>query len=87
MIEALACGTPVVAYRRGSVPEVLSDGETGFIVDDLEGAIAAARRLPELDRRRCRDEFERNFTASRMANDYVRLYERLARSRQSREPA
>jgi glycosyltransferase involved in cell wall biosynthesis len=87
MIEALACGTPVVAYRRGSVPEVLSDGETGFIVDDLEGAIAAARRLPELDRRRCRDEFERNFTASRMANDYVRLYERLARSRQTKEPA
>jgi glycosyltransferase involved in cell wall biosynthesis len=87
MIEALACGTPVVAYRRGSVPEVLSDGETGFIVDDLEGAIAAARRLPELDRRRCRDEFERNFTASRMANEYVRLYERLARARQTKEPA
>ena len=87
MIEALACGTPVVAYRRGSVPEVLSDGETGFIVDDLEGAIAAARRLPDLDRRCCRGAFERNFTASRMANDYVRLYERLARARQTKEPA
>ena len=87
MIEALACGTPVVAFRRGSVPEVLSDGKTGFIVDDLEGAIAAARRLPELDRRRCRDAFERNFTASRMANDYVRLYDRLARARQTKEPA
>ena len=87
MIEALACGTPVVAYRRGSVPEVLSDGETGFIVDDLEGAIAAARRLPELDRQRCRDAFEWNFTASRMANEYVHLYERLAPARQTKEPA
>jgi glycosyltransferase involved in cell wall biosynthesis len=87
MIEALACGTPVVAYRRGSVPEVLSDGETGFIVDGLDEAIAAARRLPELDRRRCRDAFERNFTASRMANEYVPLYERLARARQTKEPA
>lgn len=87
MIEALACGTPVVAYRRGSVPEVLSDGETGFIVEDLVGAIQAARRLPELDRRRCRDAFERNFTASRMANDYVNLYERLARARDTEELA
>ena len=85
MIEALACGTPVVAYRRGSVPEVLSDGETGFIVDDIEGAIAAARRLPELDRSACRESFERNFTASRMANDYVRLYEELASGRPRKE--
>ena len=87
MIEALACGTPVVAYRRGSVPEVLSDGKTGFIVDDIEGAIAAVRHLPELDRADCRESFERNFTASRMANDYVRLYERLASARLLRESA
>jgi glycosyltransferase involved in cell wall biosynthesis len=79
MIEALACGTPVVAFRRGSVPEVLADGETGFIVDDLADAIAAARRLPGLDRRRCRDSFERNFTVARMANDYVGVYERVIR--------
>jgi glycosyltransferase involved in cell wall biosynthesis len=79
MIEALACGTPVVAFRRGSVPEVLTDGETGFIVDDLAGAIEAAGRLPALDRRGCRDSFERNFTAARMANDYARLYERVIR--------
>ncbi|HEU5467722.1 MAG TPA: glycosyltransferase, partial [Steroidobacteraceae bacterium] len=78
MIEALACGTPVVAYRRGSVPEVLIDGETGFIVADVAGAAAAVRHLPGLDRRRCREAFERNFTAARMASDYVRLYERLA---------
>ena len=87
MIEALACGTPVVAYRRGSVPEVLSDGETGFIVDDHKHNMPESRRRPELDRRRCRDAFERNFTASRMANDYVRLYERLARARQTKETA
>jgi glycosyltransferase involved in cell wall biosynthesis len=77
MIEALACGTPVVAFRRGSVPEVLADGETGFIVDELADAIAAARRLPGLNRRRCRDSFERNFTVARMANDYVGIYERV----------
>jgi glycosyltransferase involved in cell wall biosynthesis len=78
MIEALACGTPVVAYRRGSVPEVIADGETGFIVEDIAGAVDAVRRLPGLDRRRCREAFERNFTAARMASDYVRLYETLA---------
>jgi glycosyltransferase involved in cell wall biosynthesis len=87
MIESLACGTPVVAYRRGSVPEVLSDGETGFIVENQAGAIAAARRLPDLDRRLCREAFERNFTATRMANDYVCLYGKLASPRSMKESA
>ena len=87
MIEALACGTPVVAYRRGSVPEVLSDGQTGFIVDDIEGATAAVRRLSGLDRHACRESFERNFTAARMANDYVRVYGTLASARQWKVPA
>jgi glycosyltransferase involved in cell wall biosynthesis len=78
MIEALACGTPVIAYRRGSVPEVIEDGVTGFIVDELEDAIEAARRVDDIDRRRCRALFEARFTADRMARDYLRVYETLA---------
>jgi glycosyltransferase involved in cell wall biosynthesis len=77
MIEAMACGTPVVAYRRGSVPEIIDEGITGFIVDNEDEAIAAIARIGELDRRRIRATFERRFTARRMAEDYVRHYERL----------
>jgi glycosyltransferase involved in cell wall biosynthesis len=77
MIEAMACGTPVIAYRRGSVPEILEDGVTGFIVDDLAGAVRAARRLPALSRRRCRERFEARFSAARMARDYLALYRQL----------
>jgi glycosyltransferase involved in cell wall biosynthesis len=77
MIEALACGTPVIAYRRGSVPEVLQDGVTGFIVTGLEDAVKAAERVASLDRRRCRAVFDERFNAARMARDYVTVYERL----------
>lgn len=79
MIEALACGTPVVAYNHGSVPEILDHGRTGFIVDSLGQAIECTRRIEEIDRRECRATFERRFTASRMARDYVRNYESLTR--------
>jgi glycosyltransferase involved in cell wall biosynthesis len=78
MIEALACGTPVVAIRGGSVPEVLDEGVTGFICKDLEEAIEATRRIPTLDRRVCRRVFEERFTATRMAEEYIQLYRRLA---------
>jgi len=78
MIEAMACGTPVIAFRRGSVPEVIDEGETGFIVDTEEEAVRAVRRLGELDRRRVRAGFERRFTAARMAENYVALYSSLA---------
>jgi glycosyltransferase involved in cell wall biosynthesis len=81
MIEALACGVPVVAFRGGSVPEVIDDGVTGFIVDSLEDAIAATQRVHHLDRRRCREVFERRFTATRMARDHVALYEQLLERR------
>ncbi|MGC4076232.1 MAG: glycosyltransferase family 4 protein [Rubrivivax sp.] len=81
MIEAFACGTPVVAYRCGSVPEVLDDGVTGFIVDDQAGAVEAARRIGEIDRRRCRAEFERRFTVERMASRYVEVYRALIEQR------
>jgi len=78
MIEAMACGTPVIAYRNGSVPEVLDDGRTGFIVDNLDDALQAVRRVPELSRRHCRDVFEQRFTAARMTRDYLEIYERMA---------
>jgi glycosyltransferase involved in cell wall biosynthesis len=81
MIEALACGTPIVAYRRGSVPEVLEQGRTGFVVTDLEDAVEAARRIPLLKRAHCRELFERRFTAARMAREYVALYELITQRR------
>ena len=77
MIEAMACGTPVVAFRNGSVPEVVEDGVTGFIVDNEDEAAAAVRRLPSLDRARVRHVFEQRFTARRMAEDYVTVYRGL----------
>ena len=82
MIEAMACGTPVIAYRGGAVPEIMEEGHTGFIVEELEGAVEAARRIPKLSRKRCREVFEQRFTATRMANDYLRVYERLINRKQ-----
>ncbi len=78
MIEAMACGTPVIGFRRGAVPEVVQDGVTGFVVDDLEEAVQAVERLGRLSRAVCRQVFEDRFTAQRMAEDYVALYRRLA---------
>jgi glycosyltransferase involved in cell wall biosynthesis len=86
MIEAMACGTPVIAYRNGSVPEVMEEGRTGFIVEDLDDAVEAARRVPQLSRARCREIFEQRFTAARMARDYVDVYERLIGRRVKRDP-
>jgi glycosyltransferase involved in cell wall biosynthesis len=80
MIEAMACGTPVIAWRRGSVPEIIQDGVTGFIVDSIDEAIVAVARLGELDRRTIRKVFEARFSSSRMAADYVRLYEAMSHS-------
>jgi glycosyltransferase involved in cell wall biosynthesis len=84
MIEAMACGTPVVAFDQGSVREVLEDGVTGYIVNDMPAAIEAARRAPALDRRRIRQTFERNFSARRMALDYVELYRELCETPERR---
>jgi glycosyltransferase involved in cell wall biosynthesis len=78
MIEAFACGTPVLAYRHGSVPEVVEHGVTGFIVDDEPGALAAIERLDRLDRARIRGEFDRRFTSRRMAEDYLAIYRLLS---------
>jgi glycosyltransferase involved in cell wall biosynthesis len=77
MIESLACGTPVIAYERGSVSEVLEHGVVGFVVTGLYDAVRAAERVGQIDRRRCRAVFEERFTAERMARDYVAVYQRL----------
>jgi glycosyltransferase involved in cell wall biosynthesis len=86
MIEAMACGTPVIAFRRGSVPEVVEHGVTGFIVDDEQEALQAIKRLSDLDRSRVRAGFERRFTARRMAEDYVRHYHLLLKKSSARAP-
>jgi len=80
MIEAMACGTPVIAHTRGSVPEVMEQGRTGFIVDGLEDAVNAVEAIPGLSRKRCREVFERRFTATRMAEDYLKIYRKMAAS-------
>jgi glycosyltransferase involved in cell wall biosynthesis len=81
MIEAMACGTPVIAFRSGSVPEIVEDGLTGFVVDGEEQALEAIRRLGELDRRKIRARFEQKFTAKRMAEDYLQHYEKLVKAK------
>jgi len=81
MIEAMACGTPVIAYRCGSVPEVIDDGVTGFIVQDEASAVDALGQLHRLDRAKVRATFDRRFTARRMAEDYVNVYQELCAKR------
>lgn len=80
MIEAFSCGTPVIAYRNGSIPEIMEDGVTGFVVSDQEEAVRAAMRIDEIDRWACRDVFERRFTAAHMAENYLRVYRQLLSS-------
>jgi len=77
MIEAMACGTPVIGFERGSVPEILENGLTGYIVNSVEEAIEAVPKVAALDRRRVRARFEERFTAARMAHDYVAAFEQL----------
>jgi glycosyltransferase involved in cell wall biosynthesis len=77
MIEAMACGTPVIAWNRGSVPEIVEEGVTGFIVASEAEAVAALDRIRQLDRAVVRRRFEERFTAERMARDYIALYHRL----------
>lgn len=77
MIESMGCGTPVIAMRRGSVPEVMEDGVTGFVVENVEEAIAATKKLDTLDRQKIRARFDQRWTSERMARDYVDIYQRL----------
>jgi glycosyltransferase involved in cell wall biosynthesis len=78
MIEALACGTPVIAWRNGSVPEVIDNGVTGFVVYDMQDAVQAVDRVTGLSRLACRRVFEERYDAARMARDYLEVYRRLA---------
>jgi hypothetical protein len=73
----LACGTPVIAWRCGSVPEVITDGVTGFVVDTLDQAVQAVERIADLSRRACRSAFEERFDIARMASDYLEMYRRM----------
>ena len=77
VVEAMACGTPVIAYRRGSMPELIDHGVTGFLVDSFEEAVAAIDRLGEIDRQACRRAVEERFTVDRMADEYLALYRRI----------
>jgi len=86
MIEALSAGTPVVAWRNGSVEEIIANGLTGFVVDDIEQAVAAVGWLGAIDRATCRRAFERRFGVERMARDYLRVYRELAGVRPAPRP-
>lgn len=77
MIEAFAAGTPVIAYRRGSVPEIVAHGATGYIVDSIDAAVAAVADIPQLDRAACRRAFEERFSVERMTRDYLTVYKAL----------
>jgi glycosyltransferase involved in cell wall biosynthesis len=84
MIEAMRCGTPVVAWDCGSVPEVIDEGISGFVVDNLDDAVRAVKWAGQLDRRRCRAVFETRFSAERMARDYLAVYKKLILQAQRR---
>lgn len=79
VVEALACGTPVVAFDRGSMPELINEGETGFLVPGVEEAAAAVEKVRSIDRVRCRREVERRFSVGRMVDDYLRVYRQVVR--------
>ncbi|TIV27029.1 MAG: glycosyltransferase family 4 protein, partial [Mesorhizobium sp.] len=76
-IEAMACGTPVIAWNQGALPEIVDDGITGFVVDSVDAAVASMPALLDLDRRQVRAVFEKRFSATRMASDYLAAYMRL----------
>jgi glycosyltransferase involved in cell wall biosynthesis len=77
LIESMACGTPVIAFDRGSMPEIIRDGETGYLVEDIDGAINAVTAVRTIDRAICRADVEKRFTSTRMASDYVRIYQQI----------
>jgi glycosyltransferase involved in cell wall biosynthesis len=85
MIESLACGTPVIAFRQGSVPEIIENGVTGFVVNDVEAAAECVRRIPRLSRARCRESFVERFSVRRMCDEYLKIYERVAEEQADRE--
>ena len=85
LVEAMACGTPVIAFGLGSIPEIIMDGETGYIVEDIDQAVHAVAAVRSLDRTACREHVEQRFSHARMVNDYVRVYRELLRLEASHE--
>jgi glycosyltransferase involved in cell wall biosynthesis len=81
MIEAMSCGTPVIAWPHGAAPEIVEDGVTGYLVDSIDAAVLALEKAARLDRQRVRERFEARFSAARMARDYLSLYRALGRRR------
>jgi glycosyltransferase involved in cell wall biosynthesis len=77
MIEAMACGTPVIAFKRGSVPEIVKNGKTGFVVKNLREMIQAVKKIDQIDRRACRQRVEKKFTVEKMVENYEKLYYKL----------
>jgi len=86
VVESMACGTPVIAYNRGSMPELIQNGSTGFIVDDLAAAVLAVDKINTLNRRACRDDVEQRFTCQRMADDYAGIYHKILAQRVNYRP-
>jgi len=86
VVESMACGTPVIAYGRGSMPELIHDGQTGFIVADVNAAVQAVDRIDSLDRRACRDEVEQRFTSQHMAHAYLDVYHKILEQRENYRP-
>ena len=86
VVESMACGTPVIAYDRGSMPELIQNDRSGFIVDDLDAAVQAVGKINSLDRRVCRDDVEKRFTSQRMAQEYLAIYQRILDERENYRP-
>lgn len=86
VVEAMACGTPVIAFERGSMPEIVKDAETGFLVSDLDEAIEAVAKVPSISREACRAHVEQRFTAERMARDYLKVYQQVLDMRENYRP-
>jgi glycosyltransferase involved in cell wall biosynthesis len=86
VVESMACGTPVIAYDRGSMPELIQNDSTGFIVDDLGAAVQAVSKIHTLDRRACRDDVEKRFTCQRMAHEYAGVYHKILEKRENYRP-
>jgi glycosyltransferase involved in cell wall biosynthesis len=83
VVESMACGTPVIAFGRGSMPEIIHDGSTGFLVEDVDAAVQAVGRIETISRRRCRDEVEERFTCRRMADEYLAVYQKILEDREN----
>jgi len=77
VVEAMACGTPVVAFNKGSMPELIENGKNGFIVENVEEAVTALGKIPQIDRQCCRDIVEKNFSVERMVDDYIKVYQQI----------